>query len=133
MTMAERIEAEWPNTASDWLNLLSPGRRTKIRERINIAKEEDGFVNEIVFADLPDKVDIIVKQRLVTGSATKLRRRFKAVGRLRNKLAHANYYAETPEAASEVSAVVRTIFSLKEELHGYSEEVSVGNTGSARR
>ena len=133
MAMAERIEAEWPDTASDWLNLLSPGRRTKILERIDIAREEDGFVNEIVFADLPDKADIIVKRRLIGGSATKLRRCFKAVGRLRNKLAHANYYAETPEAASQVSAVVRTIFSIKEELQGDSERASTENSGSAPR
>lgn len=133
MAMAERIEAEWPHTASDWLNLLSPGRRTKILERIDIAKEEDGFVNEIVFADLPDKVDIIVKRHLIAGSATKLRRCFKAVGRLRNKLAHANYYAETPEAASEVSAVVRKILSIKQELQTDSERISTGNTDSVPR
>ena len=133
MTMAERIEAEWRDTPGDWLDLLTPGRQTKILERIAIAKREEGFVNEIVFADLPDKADIIVKRRLMAGSATQLRRNFKAVGRLRNKLAHANYYAETPEAASQVSAVVRKIFSIKEELQGDSEQVSTGNTGSALR
>ena len=116
MAMAERIKTEWPDDADGWLDLLSDNRRKRTAEHIHAAKQEDGFVSEIVSTQLCDKAAIIYKQRLLHGSRTVLERDFRLIQDLRNDIAHANYYAETPEAARRVVAVVRRIFEIKAEL-----------------
>ena len=117
MTMAERIEQEWgADDAKGWLGLLSEERGACIRTAIGRAKEEDGFVNEISFSQLADKATIVRKKRLIPGTATSLKRDFNAIVRLRNDIAHANYYAETPQAAGNVSAAVRTILRVEQDL-----------------
>ena len=117
MAMAERIEVEWRDDATTgWLELLSDERRSRIQEAVEKAKQENGFVSEIAFSQLPDKAKIITKKRLVSGSASSLARDFEAIRKLRDAIAHANGYAESPEAASEACAAVRTILRIKEEL-----------------
>ena len=116
MTMAERIEQEWDAGGAGWLEALAGNRRSTIQEAVNRAKAEDGFVSEIAFSQLVDKATIIRKKRLIPGSATRLKRDFNAIARLRDDIAHANYYAETPEMAGEVCSAVRTILRVQEEL-----------------
>ena len=115
MAMAERIETEWP-AADDWLKLLNGNKAANIREKIKKAKREDSFVSEIVLTQLSDKATIILEQELLPESQSNLRRDFKAIRKLRNDIAHANYYAETPGTAREVVAVVKKIFRIKESL-----------------
>ena len=117
IAMAQRIEDEWDGDASTgWLALLSEDRRARIVEAIRKAKEEDVFVSEIAFSQLSDKATILVKKRLIVGSATGLRRDFKAIRKLRDDIAHANYYAESPSAAAKACATVRAVVRIKEEL-----------------
>ena len=123
MAMAERIEKEWGgDDAVGWLALLSEDRRNRIEEAIRKAKEDDGFVSEIAFSQLSDKATIMVKKRLILGSATGLRRDFKAIRKLRDDIAHANYYAESPAAASRACETVRLILRIKEELSTWIED-----------
>lgn len=118
MTMANRIEQEWDadDDATGWLELLSEDRGACIQTAIVRAKKEDGFVSEISFSQLADKATIIRKKRLIPGTTTSLKRDFNAIVRLRNDIAHANYYAETPLAARNVCAAVRTILRVEEGL-----------------
>ena len=117
MAMAERIETEWVGDESmGWLELLSEKRRACIVDAIGKAKQEDGFVSEIAFSQLADKVTIIRKKGLIPGSGSRLRREFKAIRKLRDGIAHANYYAESPGAACKACETVRTILRIKEEL-----------------
>ena len=117
MRMAERIEQEWgADDATGWLGLLSEDRGACIQKAVCRAKKEDGFVSEISFSQLADKATIIRKRRLISGTKTSLKRDFNAIVRLRNDIAHANYYAETPQAASNVCAAVRTILRVEKEL-----------------
>ena len=68
MTMARRIEREWNgDDRMGWLNLVSDKRRACIVTAIEKAKEEDNFVSEIAFSQLPDKATILRKQRLIGG------------------------------------------------------------------
>ena len=115
MAMAKRIETEWPD-ASGWLELLSEQRRDNILKAIDTANQNDGFVSEILFTQFSDKATIIRKKGLISGSGTTLRRNFEAIRKLRDKIAHANYYAETPEAARKVAKVVRLISQIKKDL-----------------
>ena len=119
MAMAERIETEWVGDESmGWLELLSEKRRACIVDAIGKAKQEDGFVSEIAFSQLADKVAIIRKKGLIPGSGSRLRREFKAIRKLRDGIAHANYYAESPAAACKACETVRTILRIKDELAG---------------
>ena len=115
IAMATRIETEWPD-ASGWLELLSEQRRDNILKAIDTANQNDGFVSEILFTQFSDKATIIRKKGLISGSGTTLRRNFEAIRKLRDKIAHANYYAETPEAARKVAKVVRLISQIKKDL-----------------
>ena len=55
-----------------------------------------------MFTQLSDKATILCKEKLVSGSGKQLKRGFNEIRDLRDHLAHANYYAETPEAARQV-------------------------------
>ena len=115
--MAERIEQEWNGDGGPgWLAVLGGDRRTTIKEAIDRAKMEDGFVSEIALSQLADKATIIRKKRLIPGSAMRMKRDFNAIVKLRNDIAHANYFAETPGMASKVCSAVRTILRIEEEL-----------------
>ena len=115
MTMAQRIEDKFPNPM-DWLALLSEGRQNKIKEEIVNAKENDRFVSEIALSQLADKVDIIVKYQLIQGSKKKLREDFKKIKNLRNSIAHASHYAESPEAAFVVCRTIGLTLDFLEKL-----------------
>jgi len=117
IAMAQRIENEWHgDNPGGWLQLLSDERQRRILEAIGKAKQEDGFVSEIAFSQLADKATIIRKRRLVPGSGSGLARDFNAIRKLRDGIAHANNYAESPEAACRACATVRTILRIKNEL-----------------
>lgn len=117
MAMAQRIEEEWQGEdKTGWLELLSEDRRERIEKAIRKAKEEDAFVSEIAFSQLSDKVTAIIKKRLIPGSGKRLKRDFKAIRKLRDDIAHANYYAESPTAAARTCTTVRSILRIKEKL-----------------
>lgn len=116
IAMAKRIEAEWPDDDEAWKSLLSAPRRESVEQKIAEARKADSFVNEIALTQLCDKATVVCKARLIAGSRKELKTQFSDVEDLRNNLAHANYYAETPETASNVCAVVRTILAAKTAL-----------------
>ncbi len=127
MVMAKRIEAEWPSEPDGWLKLLCPKRRKSIRRNIRKAKQNDGFVSEIVSTQFSDKAAIIEGRALLSGCRTALECDFSSIRDLRNNIAHANYYAETPKAARGVCAVVRTILEIGTNL---SEGAESGNSST---
>ncbi len=91
--------------------------RVLAQDAISRAKQKDGFVSEIVLTHFSDKATIICKKGLVPGSPSQLKCNFHAIRELRNDIAHANYYAETPKTALNVCAVVRTILQINEDMH----------------
>ena len=116
IAMAERIETEWPDDPTGWLELLSDQRRDEVLKKIGTAKQEDGFVSAIMFTQLSDKATVLCKEKLVSGSGKQLKRGFNEIRDLRDHLAHANYYAETSEAARQVCQVVRKIRRIQADL-----------------
>jgi CBS domain-containing protein len=116
IVIARRIEAEWAGGSEQWMGLISEDRQRRLREAIARAKEGDGYVNDIVFTQLCDKTTIVLKSKLLTGSSRQLEAKFKRIEALRDYIAHANYYAETPKSARQVCDTVRTIFEMKTEL-----------------
>ncbi|MGO4916556.1 hypothetical protein [Pseudogemmobacter sp. W21_MBD1_M6] len=123
IVMARRIEIEWDGESEQWMGLISQDRQRPLRKAIARAKEGDGYVNDIVFTQLCDKATIILKGKLLTGSRRQLEAKFKRIEGLRDDIAHANYYAETPKAACKVCATVRMIFEIKTDLlRGINEQ-----------
>ncbi|MEO9781633.1 MAG: CBS domain-containing protein [Sedimentitalea sp.] len=115
MAMALAIERNWKAPA-DWMNLLSDGRKQKLKDAIDDAKKRDSFVSEIAFAQLSDKAGVICKSNLLNEGRNKLGKTFRDIERLRNKVAHADQYAATPETAKSVCRAVRSIYSMKANL-----------------
>ena len=117
MMMAQRIEKECgSDNMTGWLGLLSAKRRERIEKAISKARQEDGFVSEIAFSQLTDKATIILKRGLIPGSKKSLKKDFNAIRKLRDDIAHANFYAESPNAACKACETVRTIFRIEAEL-----------------
>lgn len=117
MAMAQRIEAErWDRDPTSWLDLLSDGRRKRVVNAICEAKRDDTFVSAIVCTQLADKATIIVRKRLISGRPNALRRDFRAIVKLRNRIAHANYFAQTPTEAKETCETVGLILRIQEKL-----------------
>lgn len=122
MVMAIRIKAEWPRDDDAWLCKVSADRRDAILERAAEARRSDHFVDLVNFSQLSDKATVLCKQRMVGGSLSLLRKDFNRIRDLRDNLAHANVYAETPAAAKAVCATIRRIFDIKVELLKAIEE-----------
>ena len=116
MVMADCIDDAWQDRPSGWLDLLSPDRRNDVTVRIADARQNDTYVSDIASTQFADKATIVLKQGLVAGSKSSLRKDFKAIRKLRDNLAHANDYASTPTAAKSVSRTVATVLRVVSQL-----------------
>lgn len=121
MAMAMAIQRKWPD-ARLWLECLSEGRQQKLQDEIEKAKKLDGFVSELSFTQFSDKADLIRKADLLSGSKMRVKESLGEIRKLRDQIAHANGYADTPEEAKKVCRIVRAIYQLKEELIAYATE-----------
>ncbi|WP_417484567.1 hypothetical protein [Maricaulis salignorans] len=115
MAMALAVERFWPDP-DGWLSKISAKRREKIEADIEAAKKAGGFVSEIAFTQISDKASILRKGKVFTNSSSRLKSQFNEIRDLRDSLAHANRYADTPSNAERVCGTVRSIYELKEEL-----------------
>jgi hypothetical protein len=115
LTMAEAIRRTHP-VNTDWTALLSDARQSKIREEIGKSKEHDGFVDPLLFTQLADKRTIIRKTMGIGESKSALERKLEQIEHLRDRVAHANEYAATPEQARHVCSVVRDLLALRAEI-----------------
>ena len=59
LTMAEAIRKKY-ETDEDWLKLLSKCRQEKINKEVEKSKQEDAFVNALLFTQFCDKRDILI-------------------------------------------------------------------------
>lgn len=95
ITMSEVIESRFP--CDDWMQLLSGGRRQKIKEEIEKSRspEHDSFVQSLLFTQFADKSDILIESKAFERRFTKTqaRKELKKTRQIRDRLAHANEYA----------------------------------------
>ncbi len=75
LAMTNWIEASWSGDTEGWLDILSEGRRTKVRKKIQCLKEKNSFVSEILCTEFSDKCDIVRKQGPIPESSKKLKTR----------------------------------------------------------
>ena len=99
-----------------WMTFLTKGRREILQAEIDKSIASDGFVSKVTFTQLVDKTEIIRKAKLVDGSHDKLKKIFRNIVTLRDKISHAADFATTPEAVKELCSTVHDILLLKEKL-----------------
>ena len=99
----------------EWKLQLNETRLCALRANIDRATSGGVLIHdEILYTELCDKLDIVRKVRDV-----KLTKKEKTrMVELRNKLAHANVFAESEESAQEACQAVRDALSLRRSLQG---------------
>lgn len=115
MALAQRIEMQW-NGRPGWLDRLSRNRQQKLRDRVEYLRRTDAYVDMLEATQLSDKFNIALRGGLLSGSERQLRSQFQEIEHLRNDLAHANNYAESPGRARRLAQTVRDILRLQDEL-----------------
>ncbi|MBY0324747.1 MAG: hypothetical protein K2X72_38960 [Reyranella sp.] len=108
MAMAQAIRVEFPEPG-DWKKHLSESRHSDLEEAVGKAKEKDTWIEDLLFTQFADKVQIIKKSRSFNGSKGAFERTMKEIQALRDGLAHANEYAYSRTAAAAVCETVRKI------------------------
>ena len=73
-------------------------------------------MNELLFTQFCDKREMLARLPCFFSKKKDLRERLKEIEELRNRLAHANDYAATPDAQRKVCVVVRNLLELREEF-----------------
>jgi hypothetical protein len=132
ISMFEAIKREYLSN-DDWKRFLSDGRRAKINEEIEQSHRGNGFVEELLFTQFCDKSEILLKGFQLPQSKTIIRRQLEWIQELRDKLAHANEYASSPEQARNVCAVVRSLLELREQIAVIEGLESAMNDASVAR
>lgn len=96
MALALAIECRWPSP-EDWLAMLSEGRQEKLKAEIEKSRRSDTFVSAIAFTQFADKADLVRKAGMLEGISCSLKVDLADIQSLRDNIAHANSYADTPE------------------------------------
>ena len=110
ITMADAIRRA--NTAEEWERLLSDGRRAKLEKKIEKAHKNNSFVDRLLYTEFSDKITIVCRSLNLPKSRKANERILNRVMSLRDNLAHANDYAASPEAASDVCSTVNELLML---------------------
>jgi len=71
------------------------------------------MIETLLFTQFADKKTLIVKQLPSNRSRTAFERSMKPIEALRNKIAHASEYANTPEHSRELCKTVRELLQLE--------------------
>jgi hypothetical protein len=108
VTMAEAIRREFDGS-DQWKTRLSEGRLAAVLSKRKMAKAADTLVDELLFTQFDDKITIIRKSPRFDRNKSAFESEMKEARDLRDKLAHANQYAATREAAAQVCDTVRKI------------------------
>lgn len=115
MTMTDFIKATLPKEKM-WMALLKPTRLEKIQQQVAIAQNKDAFVDTLLYTQFCDKAEILKQSISVDMSARAFDRLLRHLEDLRNSLAHANEYAQSPDQAKHVCGLVRELVKIRSEI-----------------
>ena len=110
MVMADAIRRMYSDSGS-WLVKLSEERRANIQHEINKAREEDRWIDDLLFTQFKDKVTILKKVPNFPCSKTAFENQMDTAKKLRDQIAHANGYVTARADAEKVCQTVRDIKS----------------------
>lgn len=115
LTMTEAIRAVCGEDRA-WRRHLKQPRLQALDDSIRHARKADAYVDDLLFTQLADKKEILLSAAPLLRSKRNFEAALEDVGRLRDALAHANDYADTPEKADAVCTTVRAVLKLRQEL-----------------
>lgn len=113
--MMDAIRRSYKNEL-DWMNALGRDRSKKVEAHKKKAEATDAFVDSLLFTQFADKKVLIKKKLSIGRSKPSPERVLGAIERLRNKVAHANEYANTPSKARNVCKTVREMLQVRLEI-----------------
>lgn len=128
MTMADAIRREFGGT-DGWMERLSEDRQKKIRCQYDRADSHDNAVGLLLFSQFAGKVSAIKKRPLFTAGKNKFESDMQTAQKLRDKLAHANDYAASRDAAAQVCATLRMIEHWIAQLSAWPASASTAAGG----
>ena len=123
MAMALAMDIHWGSDADAWLSHLPDDQQKLLRKDARRAEKNDTFVSISVLTKFSHKICAILKLPQFEHEACAWSEVFDDLRKLRNCLAHADRYADTPEKAKDVCRLAKEVFRVKELL---SETVPVG-------
>ncbi|AMN39058.1 hypothetical protein [Rhodoplanes sp. Z2-YC6860] len=115
ITMMDAIRRIY-KSEMDWMSVLSPDRRSHVKSEKKKSEETDAFVDTLLFTQFADKKSLIKKRFTKVRTKSSLEKTLKAIEALRNKVAHANEYADSPSQARTVCKTVRELLQLRLEI-----------------
>ena len=116
MAMALAMDIHWGDDAESWLVHLPDDQQRRLRKDARRAEKSDTFVNLSVLTLFSHKTCVILQLPNFREDEEKWATVFDDLRKLRNTLAHAGRYADTPKKAEEVCRLVREVFEIKELL-----------------
>lgn len=115
MAMALAIEKRWDDP-QEWMKLLDASERENIEKLVKKAKSNDTFVSYTVLTNFSHKSKVVVRGNLGDLGTADWKNALKKIRLLRNAIAHADQYAESPDLAMEVCETVRSVYKIKDAL-----------------
>jgi len=112
MVMAEVIRASGPS--DEWMDRLSEGRRKRVRDKIQEARDDGIDPPALEFTDFCDKRDIVAK---LYRPGKSFKDDLKKIEDLRNTVAHAGSYAGTETQLKIFLEALRLTSSWTDQLH----------------
>jgi hypothetical protein len=117
ITMMETIRRMYKSEL-DWMNALSPGRRNKVEFQKAKSEAADALVDTLLFTQFADKITLIKRKLPSAKNRSSFERLLNPVQLLRDKVAHANEYANSPKNARNVCKTVRELLQVRLEIAG---------------
>lgn len=115
ITMMDAIKRTY-NSESDWMNSLSSERRQNVEHQRSKSEQADAVVDTLLFTQFADKKTLLKKQLPKTRTKSSFEKALSTIESLRNKVAHANEYANTPTHARNVCKTVRELLQFRVEI-----------------
>ncbi|MEH2565138.1 hypothetical protein [Bradyrhizobium sp. AZCC 2289] len=122
ITMMEAIKRTY-KSETHWMNSLSLERRQNVEYQKSKSEEADAIVDTLLFTQFADKKTLVKKQLPKTRPKKSFEKALRTIESLRNKIAHANEYANTPTHARSVCKTVRELLQFRLEIAGLQPNI----------
>ena len=116
LTMYEAIRRHF-GTADSWTEHLDECRLCMAKKQYRQRRERDSDVDLLLCTQFCDKRDILIKSFEFDIGKKKLRKKLKAIERVRDDVAHANNYAMTFNRAEKLRETLADLGDLRGRIH----------------
>ena len=119
LTMYEAIRRHF-DKRDDWIEHVDECRLCMAKREYRSQQERGGDVDLLLCTQFCDKRDILIGSFDFAVGKKKLRKKFRAIERIRNDVAHANNYAMTFKEAKKLRATLRHLVALRSRINSFA-------------